>query len=155
MVLFNMDMLEHASLAHQVLTGATMIAATTFVHALFVALAAVAFRVTSGPVRGPLRFFRDVIILVVWSLWLVAAHLIEIGMWGWLFLRLDLFQTLEAALYFAVVSYTTLGFGDVLLTDEWRLLSGAAAANGLLLFGLSAAFMFDLTARLRLAGVRQ
>ncbi len=136
----------------QLAVGGAMLAATTFVHALFVVVAAVAFRAVARRVWGPLRFVRDLVILVVWSSWLLLAHLVGVAMWGWLFLRLSLFETLEGALYFSIVSYTTLGFGDVLLAEEWRLLSGFAAANGLLLFGLSAAFLFDMTARLRLAG---
>ena len=82
----------------------------------------------------------------------MLAHVIEMGVWAWTFLRLDVFQSLEASLYFTAASYTTLGFGDVLAPEPWRLLSGAAAANGLLLFGLSAAFLFDAARRLQLAG---
>ena len=82
----------------------------------------------------------------------MLAHLIEIGIWAGVYLHYDLFTEFETALYFAAASYTTLGFGDVLLPVDWRLLSGATAANGLLLFGLSAAFLFDATGQLRLAG---
>jgi hypothetical protein len=67
---------------------------------------------------------------------------------------LDAFQNFEEALYFSSVTYTTLGFGDVLLPGEWRLLAGAIAADGLLLFGLSAAFLLETAARLRLGGER-
>ncbi|MEM9736953.1 MAG: ion channel, partial [Pseudomonadota bacterium] len=51
------------------------------------------------------------------------------------------------ALYFSVVAFTTLGFGDVLLPQEWRLLAGLSAANGLLIFGVSTAFLVEVFRR--------
>ncbi|MEM8771674.1 MAG: ion channel [Pseudomonadota bacterium] len=139
-------------LLHQLSVSAALVAATTFVHALFVAAAAAVFRTAARRARGLFRFIRDSIALVLLSLWLMAAHVVEIAMWAGTFIHYDLFETWEPALYFSAASYTTLGFGDVLLPEPWRLLSGAAAANGLLLFGMSAAFLFDAVVRLRLAG---
>ena len=86
------------------------------------------------------------------SLLMMAAHSVEIWIWAEAFLIIGVFEALEPALYFAAVSYTTLGFGDVLLEPPWRMLAGAAAANGLLLFGLSAAFMVETSVKLRLGG---
>ena len=137
---------------HQLWLCAALIAATAFVHGIFVAAAASIFRAVKGRARGVVRFLRDSVLLVVLVLWLMLAHLIEIGIWAGVYLHYDLFTEFETALYFAAASYTTLGFGDVLLPVDWRLLSGATAANGLLLFGLSAAFLFDATGQLRLAG---
>jgi hypothetical protein len=67
------------------------------------------------------------------------------GVWIWaLALRgLGIFAHLEEAVYFALVAFTTLGFGDVLLPEEWRLLAGMAATNGLLNIGLTTALMLD------------
>jgi hypothetical protein len=47
-----------------------------------------------------------------------------------------------------MVSFTTLGFGDVTLPHDWRLLSGIIAANGLILFGLNTAFLIEILNRL-------
>lgn len=144
--------MDHGHLYQQLWISAVLIAATTFVHALFVAAAAAIFRATKERVWGAFRFLRDSLVMVVLVLWLMIAHVIEMGIWAWTYLALDLFDRLETALYFSAASYTTLGFGDVLLPEEWRLLSGATAANGFLLFGLSAAFLFDAAGQLRLAG---
>ncbi len=72
-------------------------------------------------------------------------------MWIWAggFYVIGAFSTLEESLYFAMASFTTLGFGDILLPHEWRLLSGFAAANGLMLFGLNAALLMDVMMRMR------
>ena len=58
---------------------------------------------------------------------------------------------LEPALYFAVVTITTLGFGDIVLPLESRLLAGLCAANGLLLFGVCTAFLVEFLRGLRIA----
>ena len=82
----------------------------------------------------------------------MILSIITLGVWTWAmtFWLLGLFTTLEEAVYFALVSYTTLGFGDVLLEREWRLLSGMAAANGLLNFGLLTAVMVEALRQIRL-----
>ena len=149
-------MADHSQFFAQLAISGALIGATTFVHALFVASSAIVLRAAARRVwgRGSLRFMRDAVVLVLLMLWLMAAHAIEMAMWAFAFIRLDIFASLESALYFSAISYTTLGFGDVLLPEEWGLLSGAAAANGLLLFGLSAAFLLEAVMRLRLSSER-
>ena len=137
--------------AHQLWISAALIAATTFVHGLFIAAAAAVYRSAKKGARGVFRFFRDTLAIVLLSLWLIASHFVGIAMWAGAYMHYELFETWETALYFSAASYTTLGFGDVLLDAPWRLLSGATAANGLLLFGLSAAFLFEAVGQLHLA----
>jgi hypothetical protein len=57
-------------------------------------------------------------------------------------LKLAALTTLEKAVYFSTVTFTTLGFGDITLDEEWRLLSSFEAANGLLMFGWTTALVF-------------
>lgn len=134
------------------LVGGAMLAATTFVHALFVSAAGVFLRMSTGKVAGALRFSRDAFVLVFLSLWLLIAHGIEIALWAELYVRLDLIRDSEVAFYYAAVSYTTLGYGDVVLEPKWGILGAIAAANGLLLFGMSAALLVDACLKLRLNG---
>ena len=77
--------------------------------------------------------------------------MMTVAVWGWAiaFRLLGLFETFEASVYFALVSFTTLGFGDVLLPQEWQLLGGLAAANGLLLFGLLTAIVVETLREIR------
>jgi len=140
--------------SHMVIAG-SVVAATTFVHGVFVASAASVYRAARSNLHGLLRFFRDTLVLVFVVLWLMLAHALEMGVWAWVYMYYDMFANWETAVYFSAASYTTLGFGDVLLPDEWRILSGATAANGLLLFGVSAAFLFDAAGQLHLAGRRE
>ncbi len=55
---------------------------------------------------------------------------------------------LETALYFSTASFTTIGYGDVVLGPQWRLVSAIEGANGLMLFGWSTAFLTTTTSQL-------
>ncbi len=77
---------------------------------------------------------------LVWNLLIITTAVL---LWASAYLGLGIFATFESAVYFSLVAFTTLGFGDILLPTEWRLLSGIAAANGLLLFGLITAILVE------------
>jgi hypothetical protein len=77
-------------------------------------------------------------------LWSFSTVVIGVWIWAIAFRLLDVFVTLEGAVYFSIVAYTTLGFGDILLPQEWRLLGGMASANGLLNFGLLTAMLVEV-----------
>jgi Ion channel len=80
-----------------------------------------------------------------------VAHLIEIALWAVLLITCGEFQEFENAFYHSAVNYTTLGYGDLLLTPSWRLLGPLEAANGALMFGVSTAMVFAVIQRLLLA----
>lgn len=138
------------SFSEELLIAAGMTAATVFFHAVIISALAAVFRSTKSKVWGPARFVRDAVVLSLESLILMSAHTVEVWAWAKLFLLIDAFETFEQSFYFSAVAYTTLGFGDMLLPEAWRILAGAIAANGLLLFGLSAAFLLESAARLRI-----
>ena len=79
------------------------------------------------------------------------AHLVEIGLWAALFVLCKEIQEFGTAYYHSAVNYTTLGYGDLLLTPAWRLLGPLEATNGALMFGVSAAMVFAVVQRLVLA----
>lgn len=91
------------------------------------------------PPHGP-KLFAFLLISLTSTLFMLMS---AVMIWAVAFRVLDLFQTFEAAVYFSLVAFTTLGFGDVLLAQDWRLLSGLSAANGLLLFGLMTAVLVE------------
>ncbi len=65
--------------------------------------------------------------------------LLEMAAWALLYLYLGALDNFEKALYFSTVTFTTLGYGDILLDANWRLLAAFEAANGIIIFGLSTA----------------
>ncbi|MEM9706297.1 MAG: ion channel [Pseudomonadota bacterium] len=137
-------------MVNQLAVAGAVIGVICFVHALFIALGAALLR-NARKRRSRPNILSETFALLASSLWLCVAHAIEIGLWGGAFLRLGIFSDLEPAMYFSAVSYTTLGFGDVILDEPWRLLSGACAASGLLMFGLSAAFLLATVTTLDLS----
>ena len=73
---------------------------------------------------------------------IVLLHLIEILVWASYYDLASLFGDLETSWYFSLGSYTTIGYGDVVLPAKWRTLGGLEGITGVLLCGLSTAFLF-------------
>jgi hypothetical protein len=74
---------------------------------------------------------------------LMAAHTCEVIVWSLAYGLVDA-APVNSNLYFAFVNYTTLGYGDVLPVERWRLLGPMTAMNGVLLFGWSTAVIFEI-----------
>jgi hypothetical protein len=132
----------------ELLIGSAMIIATVLVECLFIA-AAISMLKRAGPwlvTRGP--FLRRLLALGGLTLWLLGAITVCLWLWAGLFLFLGEFDSLREALYFATVSGTTVGYGDLVLSERWYLLGGLLAANGLVLFSLNTAFLFEVLRRL-------
>jgi len=72
----------------------------------------------------------------------MLLHVIETSMWAVFYYKKGLFSDFETSLYFSLGSYTTIGYGDVLLPQRWRLLAGIEGIAGVLLCGVSTAFIF-------------
>ena len=91
------------------------------------------------------------LILVVGGTVLWALAMLTIGVWLWAvtFWALDAFATMEESLYFSMVTFTTLGYGDVLMPQRWRILGAMTAANGLLNFGLLTAVLVEALRHVR------
>ena len=82
---------------------------------------------------------------------LLLFHIIEVTVWAItynLLPNLDQPDSFEEAVYFSMVTFTSLGYGDVVITARWRLLSGIQATAGLLIFGWSTAVLFAVVQRL-------
>ena len=84
------------------------------------------------------------ILLVLSFFVLILLHLLETNIWAAFYFWRGLFPDFETSLYFSLGSYTTIGYGDVVLPQRWRMLGGIEGLCGVLLCGLSAAFVFAL-----------
>ena len=107
------------------------------------ALEAILIRLHGWSVRPP-HGPKLVAILSLALFWTLLMMTVSVWLWAISRYWVDIFITLEASVYFALVAFTTLGFGDILLPQEWRLLGGLAAANGLLVFGLLTAILVEI-----------
>ena len=79
--------------------------------------------------------------------WLMLMHLVEISVWGLFYFWQDCLPDAESAFYFSGVTYTTVGYGDLVLPKPWRLLAPLEAMTGILMCGLSTGLFFALASR--------
>ncbi|MEO1561956.1 MAG: ion channel [Pseudomonadota bacterium] len=78
---------------------------------------------------------------------IVLSHTIQVWLWAIRFMALGAFDDLYQAIYFAMVTYTTLGYGDITLGDDLSLFASFSAVTGLLAFGMSTAFLVAVFSR--------
>jgi hypothetical protein len=86
---------------------------------------------------------------------LVVLHSLEIAIWGYFYLWQGCFSDRETAYYYSLMSYTTVGYGDVVLARPWRLMGGMEAMLGVLLFGWSTALLVTLLYYIQNAHVKR
>jgi hypothetical protein len=128
--------------------GAIPTASTVLIHALAV-MATVSFvRRQRRLGRAGVNFQNDLAIVTLAISFALVAHLLDIALWAVLFRMCGEFSGLGTAYYHSAVNYTTLGYGDLLLTPSWRMLGPLEAADGMLMFGVSTAIIFALIQRL-------
>ena len=84
---------------------------------------------------------RSTVILSAVMLLMLIGNFIQMAIWASLFMFIGEFDQFDKALYFSGVTFATLGYGDVVLSEHWHLLSGVEAANGILMFGVSTGVM--------------
>ena len=91
---------------------------------------------------------RRVGLLLGLFMFIVLLHLIQIALWAVAFWRAGELPTLETAVYFSITTYTTVGYGDVVLGPDWRVLAGIEGLTGIILVGWSTAFVFAVVHRM-------
>ena len=94
--------------------------------------------------RGALgrSYWRQLRLLITLAGWTVLVHLVEITVWAAYYTGGGGMPDLDAALYFSAVTYTTTGYGDLVLPEPWRLVGGVEALTGILMCGWSTGFFF-------------
>ena len=137
-----------AQLVVQLMLGAGLIAVATVFQVLAIAIMMLSASQVSIFLT-PLRVVRITLVLVLCSLWTVIGQSLGVWTWALALLWLEAFATLEEAVYFALSAYTTLGFGDVLPPEQWRILGALIGANGMLGFGLATAALVEFVGRVR------
>ena len=86
---------------------------------------------------------------------MIGLHLIEICAWALLYGWRGAMPDFQTAFYFSAVTYTTTGYGDLVLPADWRLVGAVEALTGILMCGWSTAFFFAVVSRLHEAQAKQ
>ena len=105
---------------------------------------------THGWLLRPPHRPKLVLLLAGVSLWVLGVVTVGVWVWAIAYVEFGAFATLEEAVYFSLVAYTTLGLGDLVPSNDWRLLAGMEAANGFLNFGLLTALLIEGLRQVRL-----
>ena len=89
-------------------------------------------------------YWRQLRLLITVASWTVLVHLVEITVWAVYYAGGGGMPDLDSALYFSAVTYTTTGYGDIVLPQGWRLVGGIEALTGILMCGWSTGFFFAI-----------
>jgi len=133
-------------MVRQFLVGGGASLVNIVIHALVMTtVVAVAQTVRLNQIAYPSLFLIAVMIPTVAVL--MVAHAFEVVVWSLTYAMFDAAPAGADLVYFAFVNYTTLGYGDVVPVERWRLLGPMTAMNGVLLFGWSTAVIFEVLRR--------
>jgi len=129
----------------QLLSGWGLMALCVVTHATGLTSAVYRLRDRSTVAR---QFWPGVWLFIRLASWMVLLHLIEITAWAAFYEWKGAMADLQSALYFSAVTYTTTGYGDLVLPKEWRLLGAIEALTGILMCGWSTGFFFAIVGRM-------
>lgn len=93
-------------------------------------------------------FWSETWLLIRVSWGLIFLHVTEVSIWAWFIVWKGILPDLNTAIYFSSITYTTVGYGDVVLDGSWRIFATAEAIVGILMAGLSTSFFFMFLVRL-------
>ena len=80
--------------------------------------------------------------------WIVLLHMVEITLWALVYAWSGAMSGLQRSWYFSAVTYTTTGYGDLVLPEDWRLVGAIEAVTGILMCGWSTGFFFAVVSRM-------
>jgi hypothetical protein len=126
-----------------------LVAITVTVHAL--GLGFVLSRWAKLHPLAPTHFWPITWLLIRLVWWLILIHLVEISVWGMFYFWRECLPDAESAFYFAGVTYTTIGYGDLVLKEPWRMLGPVEGLTGILMCGLSAGIFFAVVSKIYLS----
>ncbi len=135
----------------QVIISLAIIVLTIFIHGLGTAWGLNFVFRKYNLKSGNLGIANSLKILSYSAIFLMILHYIEIAIWAAVYLMIPDIKQLanwEEAIYFSMVTYATLGYGDITLAPVWRIMSGFEAMSGILLFGWSTAMFFSAVQRI-------
>lgn len=122
-----------------------LLAVTVAIHAAGLAFV---LRTLDRPVAQRVLRFWGVTVLLVRIAWtFIVLHLAEIAVWALFYWWKRCLPDAESAFYFSAITYTTVGYGDLVLPVGWRLLAGVEGLTGILMCGLSTGLFFAIASK--------
>jgi ion channel len=129
----------------KLLIASCLVAATVTIHGAGLGMAlSYALRSTERPQT---RFWPITWLLIRIAWLLIVIHMSEIAVWALFFWWHKCLPDAESSFYFSGVTYATIGYGDLVLPEEWRLFGPVEGLTGILMCGLSTAFFFAVVSK--------
>ena len=123
----------------QIAIGSALLILTVIVHSAFTLIAVSAFG--GGRLERMNRRWMRTAAVAALVLMMFFATILHASAWAATYMVVGAIQDFEEALYFSMVTFTTLGYGDITLAESWRLLAAFEAANGCIMFGWTTALV--------------
>jgi voltage-gated potassium channel len=130
--------------------ASVMVFATVLIHFIGLSVLLVVVRRYHGHANHRRKVIGDAVAILGAAIGLFALHSAEIWLYAVLYWQRDVFTSFEKGLYFSTSTYATIGYGDLVLPLQSRLIGAIEGANGILLFGWSTAFLFSVVDRMKL-----
>jgi protein-S-isoprenylcysteine O-methyltransferase Ste14 len=128
--------------------GISAVIATVFIQSMTVVLVIRYLFSAVSTARIKQGLINNSIILSSIMLILFSGHLIQIAVWAEIFVVCGEFDEFYSAFYHSMVNFSSLGYGDIVMSDKWRLLGSLEAVNGILMFGISTAVFYTCIRRI-------
>lgn len=128
----------------QIVFGGVLLGLCSLIQ-IFVLVSLTRFLSAHGAHFGELRAgLRWTALLILSFATVVFSHTVQVWLWAFAFVWLGALPHISEAIYFSLVTYTTVGYGDVTVGEKFRVFGAMASVTGLLNFGLSTAFLVGL-----------
>ena len=135
----------------KILIGLSLVAVTIIIHAIGTS-SWVNYLINLTRETGfkPFKNWKFFLLIAGTACILMLLHFIEVALWAITYMLLPAItelSTFDESMYFSLVTFSSLGYGDITLGPAWRLLSGIEALNGIVLIGWSTALIFTVVER--------
>lgn len=129
-----------------ILIGGVLVAITVAIHAT--GLGVILSHLAKSHALPPTQFWPITLLLIRVAWLLILIHGVEISVWALFYRWEGCLSDAESAFYFSGVTYTTIGYGDLVLPKPWRMLGPVEGVTGILMCGLSAGLFFATVTRI-------
>lgn len=133
----------------QLAIGALLLVLTTIVHATCMTISLRTIRSLRAEGWSLGWVVTSTILTAALVLIMFTASILEAGLYALTYVFVGAIEAFEPAMYFSIVTFTTLGYGDVLVAEQWRILAATEAANGIIMFGWTTALIVYFVGQLR------
>ena len=134
-------------MAAQIFWGSWVLGICSLIHLVLIVWWVGLIKAHGRRINDTLPFFRILLPIGGTFALLVFSHTVQVWIWAVLLLWIGALPGIFEAIYFSLVTYTTIGYGDVVLSDAFKVFGAMASVTGLLNFGVSTAFLVGVIAK--------